>query len=106
MVGVQVVDVDFVLHGVPAVFVGRAVREAAFHAPARHPHREAERMMLAAVGALRGRCAAKFAAPHHERVFEQTARFQTSEQRGDGLIDSLTPRRQILADVAVMVPAA
>ena len=45
---VQVVDVDLVLDGVVAELVGRAVDDAALEAAAGHPHREAERVVIAA----------------------------------------------------------
>src|SRR5882724_4239860 len=44
--GVQVVDMDLVLHGVPAELVGRAIRQSSLDSAARHPHREAEGMMF------------------------------------------------------------
>ena len=47
---VQVVNVDAIFDGVPAEFVGRPVRPPRLHAAAGQPHREAERMMVAAVG--------------------------------------------------------
>ena len=72
---VQIVDVDFVLLREVAVVVGRAVRDAGLHAAAGHPHREAVRIMIAPVAALRGGRAAKFPAPKHERIVEQAARF-------------------------------
>src|SRR5207245_1506446 len=84
--GVQVVDMDFVLDGVPAVIVGGAVRQAAAHPPAGEPHGESEGMMLAAIRALRRRRAAEFAAPDDERFIEQSARFQILQQTGDRFI--------------------
>ena len=45
--GVQVVNVDLVLRSVVAVVVGRAVAEAAFHAAAGQPHREAFLIVVA-----------------------------------------------------------
>ena len=69
----QVVDVDFVVEGVPAEFVGGPVDASAAHAAAGHPHGEAERVVLPAVVALGGRGAAELAAPENQRVFEQSA---------------------------------
>src|SRR6185437_15824099 len=63
--GVQVMDVDLVLNGVPAEFIGGAMHDAAFHTAAREPHGEPERMMLATVRSLGRRGAAEFAAPDH-----------------------------------------
>ena len=68
--GVQVVDVDFVLGGVEAEFVGLADGDARFHAAAGQPHGEAVRMMVAAiVAALDHGRAPKLAAPNDQRVF-------------------------------------
>ena len=69
---VQVVDVDLVLGGVVAVLVGRAVPEAALDAAAGQPHREAVRVVVAAVVAALGRRRpAELAAPQHQRVLQQ-----------------------------------
>src|SRR5262249_10504754 len=45
---VQVMDVDLVLHGEPAVVVRRPVAEPALHAGPGQPHREALRVVVAA----------------------------------------------------------
>ena len=82
----QVVDVDLVLDGVPAELVGRAVDDPPLHAAAGQPHREAERVVLAAVGPFGRRRAAELAAPDDERVVEQAAGFQVLEQAGDRLV--------------------
>jgi hypothetical protein len=91
---VQVVDVDFAGHGAVAHVVGLAKGEPAFDSAASHPRAEALGLVFASVlldrcGAaevLAPRRAAKFAAPHDERVFEQAARFEILEQRSDGLV--------------------
>src|SRR5262249_40644326 len=68
--GVEVVDMDLVLDGVPAEFVGGPVCEPAAHAAAGHPHREAVGVMVAAVPLLGDRTAAELASPHDERLVE------------------------------------
>src|SRR5688572_3827709 len=70
---VQVVDVDLVLGGEEAVVVGSAVAEAALHPAAGQPHREALRVVVAAVAALNGGSAAELAAPKDQRVLQQPA---------------------------------
>ena len=76
---VQVVDVNFVLNGVPAKLIGGAMHHAAFHTATGHPHRKAERMVLPAIRTFgRGR-SPKFASPKNERVFEQTATLQVDQ---------------------------
>ena len=68
---VQVVNVDLVLDGVPAESSVAPCTMPAADAAAGHPHRESERMVLAAVGSLGRRSAAEFSAPDDERVVEQ-----------------------------------
>ena len=45
--GLEIVDVNFVFSDPKSQFVGSAVRIAAFYAPARHPHGEAVRIVVA-----------------------------------------------------------
>src|SRR5262249_7088770 len=66
--GVQVVDVDLLLGRVPAELVGGAMGHAAPDAAASQPHREPERVMLAAVVALGSRRPPELAAPEHQRL--------------------------------------
>src|SRR5690606_15788691 len=68
---VQVVDVNFILHGEITVLVGGPVLDARLHAAAGEPHREAFGIVVAAIRPLRGGRAAEFAPPKHERVFQQ-----------------------------------
>jgi len=48
----------------------RTVSNARFHATARHPHGKTVRIVVPSVAALRGRRAAKFAAPDNQRLFQ------------------------------------
>ena len=84
--GVQVVDVDDVLHGGVAEFVGGAVGDAALDAAAGHPDREALDVVVAAV-ALGHRGAAELAAPDDEGVVEHPALLQVLDQRRGALVD-------------------
>ena len=95
---------------VVAEVVGRAVDQTRLDAAAGHPHREAARMVIAAVVgrgqlALRIAGAAELAAPDHQRVVEQAALLQIGDQRGARLIGlaalPLMPRRQVV----VLIPA-
>src|SRR5205814_5596607 len=88
--GVQVMDVDLVLDGVPAELVGGAVNDAALDAAARQPHRETEGMMLPAVGPLGSRRPAELAAPDDQRVVEQAAGFEVFEQPSNRQIGGST----------------
>src|SRR5947207_15404396 len=51
--GVQIVDVNRILDGAIAEFVGRAVNVSAFHPAAREPDREAIMIMVAALAFAR-----------------------------------------------------
>ena len=84
---VQVVDVDLVLHGVPAEFVGRPVDVAGANAAPGHPHGEPEGVVLAPVGPLGGRGAAELAAPEDQGVLQQAVRLQVAEEGGDRAVD-------------------
>ncbi len=90
----EVVYVNLVFDGVPAEVIGRPVGETALDTCAGEPHGETKRMMLAAVGALRRRRAAKLAAPHNNGVLQQTAQLQVREQAGDGQIGGGAVGRQ------------
>src|SRR5436190_19536045 len=75
----QVVNMNAILRDVKTKFIRLAHRDATFDAAAGHPHGERLRMMIAAhlaakvgVGFHHWR-AAKFAAPNHERVIQQSA---------------------------------
>ena len=85
--GVEVVDLDLVLDGVVAVVVGGAVDGAAFDPAAGQPDGEAVGVVVAAVGSLRHRGAAEFAAPDDQGRVEQAARLEVLEQAGDRLVD-------------------
>src|SRR5688500_13107772 len=60
--GVDVADVHAVLDGVEAQLVGRSDRLAALHAAARHPDREAGRVVVSAVAFFAHGRAAELAA--------------------------------------------
>ena len=84
----QVLDVEAVLDGGAAEFVGLADADAALDAAAGHPHREAVGVVVAAgaLGVLGGRLPAELAAPDDERLVEQAAPLEVLEQAGDRLV--------------------
>ena len=100
MRGVQVVDVEAVLDGAEAEFVGGADGLAALHAAAGHPHREAGRVVIAAVAFFAHRRAAEFAAPDDQRLVEQAALLEVLEQPGDRLVDLAAEPAVVLLDLA------
>ena len=114
--GLQVVDVDLVLHAGEAHLVGLAELEAALHAAAGHHDREAVGIVVApedlALGraALAERRAAEFAAPDDERVLEQAAFLEVVDERHHRFVGRGHLGRQSVADVflragAMEVPA-
>src|SRR5262249_20652237 len=70
--GVQVVVVHAVLDGAVTELVRGAVDMAALDAAAGQPHGKAQAMVIASP-ALRGRCAAKLAAPDHQSIVKKSA---------------------------------
>ena len=73
----QVVHMHRIFRDVKTEIIRRAIDHARFNSAARHPNRERLRMMIAPLAAaerdvrFHHRRAAKFAAPDHQRVFEQ-----------------------------------
>ena len=76
---------------------------ASLDAAAGQPHREAQAVVVAALGPFGIRGPAKLAAPDDQRVLEQSAGFQVLEQRGDRAI-ALLSVVAVLGDVVVIVP--
>ena len=99
--GVELAEVDRVLHDVVAEVVSLAVRDARLHAGTGHPHGKAAWVVVAAVvglgqRALRVDRASKLAAPNHERVIEHPARLEVEQQAGTGLVSLLTLAGDVL----------
>jgi len=76
---VQIVDFAHALDGLVAELVGRAERDSRSHAGAGHPEREAELVVIAAVGPLGERRATELAGPDDEGILEHAARFQVAQ---------------------------
>ena len=102
--GMQIVDMDLLIHRVPAEFVGGAVDRPAFHAAAGQPHRETKRMVVPPVALLGHRRPAELAAPDDQRVLEQAARPQVLEKSGDRPVCGGAVGRQRCPDAGVVVP--
>src|SRR3954463_10433372 len=100
----EVVDVDLIFYRAEAEVVGRAIGHAAADAAAGQPGREAPVVVIAAVASFGGRCAAELAAPHYERVFEQSTAFEIGQQRGGGLIDVFAKVLGGVVVIAMRVP--
>ena len=104
--GVQIVNVHAIFDGPQAQLVGRADHLPAADAAAGHPHREAGRVVVAAVAFFAHRRAAEFAAPDHQRFVEQTAPLQIAQQPGDRLVHRAAELAVVLLELAVRVPLA
>ena len=107
--GVEVADVDRVLDDVVAEVVGLAVDRAALRAAAGHPHREAARVVVAAVVRLRQPALAvdrpaELAAPDDERASKQALALQVLNQAAARLIDVAALVGHPAGEVAVVVP--
>ena len=105
----EVVDRKRVLDDVVAELVGLAVDLAALGAAAGHPHREAARVVVAAVvllgeSALAVDRAAELAAPDDERVVEHPALLEVLDEGVAGLVDVLALAPHAARKVGVMVP--
>ena len=88
--GVKVSDVNGILDDVVRELVGLAVDRPRALAAAGHPHREASRVMVAAVigvaqAALRIDRPAELAAPDDQCLVQQAARLQVLDQRLTGV---------------------
>src|SRR5436190_23775733 len=88
--GMDVSDGELILDGGIAEFVGCAIVRAALHAATRHPEREPEGIMIAAVAFFRGREASEFSTPDDERGVQQAALFKVLDESGNGLIGART----------------
>src|SRR5437868_866960 len=111
--GVQVVDVDLVLHRLEAELVGAAIDLTALDAAAGQPRREAVMIVVAAidlagVGARRGQFhrggPAKLAATDDQRLVQHPALFQVLQQGADGLVALLRQLTVAEFEVIVIVP--
>jgi len=71
--GVEIVDVDRVLHGLAPEIVGLPMDQASADAASGHPDGETLMVVVAAVVLAAVGGASEFASPEHEGVFEQPA---------------------------------
>ena len=68
--GMQVVDVNFVLHGGKAEFITLAVCHSTFNSTAGKPHREAMMIVVTSIAIFGHRSAAEFATPDDQSVLK------------------------------------
>src|SRR4051812_11369779 len=89
--GVDVGNVVTILDRVKTNLVCGAMHHAPLEAAAGHPNSKSKDMMVAAVGVLRTRTAAKLGRKDDKRLFEHAALIEIFQQPSDRLID---PRAQ------------
>ena len=105
----EVADVNRILDDVVGEVVGLAVGLATPGTAAGHPHREAARMVVAAVVLARHAPLGidrppKLTAPDNERRVEEAAALQILDEAPASLVDVLALHRQPAGDVGVGVP--
>ena len=98
-----------VAHDVVAEIIGLSENKSRLAAAARHPNREATRMMIPTKVVcfdrpLRVGSAAKLTAPNDQRVFEQAALFQIHHQRCARLIGLLALGADSFWKTTVVIP--
>src|SRR5262249_41725080 len=103
----KIMHVHAILCGVKAEVVTLADRNATLDATAGHPHREAIWVMVAAVVAapLHHRRTSEFAAPNHQRVFQQAPLLEIFHQRRASLISRGTILLDVVRKIAVLIPS-
>ena len=99
-------DVDLVLDRMHAELVGRADDLAPLHAAAGQPHREAVRVVIAAVTLLAHRRSTEFAPPDDECFVEQSPLLQVPQKGGHRLVGLAAMQAVVLFNLAVGVPLA
>ena len=108
--GIEIVHVGGLFDDVVAEVVGLAEFDSSLDPPARRPHAEIPRVVVAAVGflgqlSLRIDRPPELAPPDHQCRIEQAALFQVVQQGGTGLVDIPALQRQVGGEIPVLVPA-
>ena len=93
--GMEVVNVDLVLHGEESEVIRFPVNDPWLNAAARHPDGVAVRVVVPSdlvgfEGALHHGCPSKFAAPNDQGFIQQSAFFEVADERDCGLVSFLT----------------
>ena len=101
---VEIVDVHFLLGGVPAEVVGGSVNESRADTSPSEAEGVAVRMMLAPVGALAGGASAEFTAPNDQRIVKQSARLEVRQKRANRFVGCSSIFTVALFEFAVLVP--
>ena len=101
----QVVDIDDVLDGIVAEFIGRTVGRASLYAATGEEDRVARDMVVAA-RALAHRSAAEFSTPKDQRIVEHAAFLEVADEGARGFIDVFGAHLHAVVETAVEIPGA
>src|SRR5260370_635207 len=98
-------DMDRVLGDVEAKLIGFPYHLSRSNTPARHPHAVGHRVMVPAgvarvlwLADLAHGCAAKLAAPDHQRRIQQAALFKVLDKRRSGLVGDVAVLLELLVE--------
>ena len=100
----QIVNVQPVFDGMESQIIGRTDCLAPLDTAARHPHREAGRVVVAAISLFAHRSPAKLSAPDNERRIEQAAPLEILQQPRDRFVGAGKLLGVVLFDTSVGVP--
>ncbi len=106
----QIMHMNRIFHHVITQLIGFTQRLTFADATARHPHGEGSRMMITPVDPPQGGIgfhhggAPEFAAPHNQRVFQQTTLFEIPQQGRAGLIRLFALALQTAHHIGMMIP--
>ena len=108
--GIQIVNMNWILHDVVAVIIGRTITDPWLESTAGHPHGKAAAVMIATIIVVRKRalridCTSELAPKNNQRIFEQSALFQIHHKRRTRLIHILALSADLLGKIAVLIPA-
>src|SRR4051812_32421022 len=109
--GVEIVNADRIGRDVVAEIIRRTVSDSRLHAAAGEPHREAPRMMVAAIVigpeiALAIHSAAEFTAPDDKRFVQKAALLEVLDESGRGLVGFSGALTELTGKPIVRVPPA
>ena len=77
--GMQIVEVNFILHSIVSIVIRLAIGQASTHASACHPDTKPMWIVVTAIGIFGSWSAAKFSAPDHKGFIQHTALFEIGE---------------------------
>ena len=101
---VQIMHVDFSVHGHMTQFIRGAMRKTSLHAATGQPDGEATRIVIPAGAVFFSvGCTTKFTAPPHNGVFEESALFEIAQKSCDGAVYRCRVIA-MLGQIAMLIP--